>query len=175
MQEGAKLLAEEGVEGFSLRKIAHRAGVTVAAPSHHFGSARGLLTAIATEGFARLATKLKMAAATSRDPQDALISLCWAYVAMAKTEPGYATVMFRLDLLDASDDAFRDHAFHAFDLLKEALRKAAPDTTETTKVSIAAKALWAAMHGLIALPMIEDHDVEAIIRFTVVAHLAEIQ
>ena len=40
-------LAERGVEAFSLRQVAKRAGVSHAAPAHHFGDAQGLLTALA--------------------------------------------------------------------------------------------------------------------------------
>eukprot|EP01036_Dinobryon_divergens_P003443 gene3443-4542_t len=36
-------LAARGVEGFSLRQVAKRAGVSHAAPAHHFGDAAGLL------------------------------------------------------------------------------------------------------------------------------------
>ena len=46
-------LAEKGVEAFSLRSVAKRAGVSHAAPAHHFGDATGVLTALATEGFRR--------------------------------------------------------------------------------------------------------------------------
>ena len=46
-------LSERGVEGFTLRGCARRAGVSHAAPAHHFGDADGLLTALAAEGFAR--------------------------------------------------------------------------------------------------------------------------
>ena len=45
------ILEERGVEGFSLREAARRAGVSPAAPGHHFGDARGLLTAVATRAF----------------------------------------------------------------------------------------------------------------------------
>ena len=35
------LLTERGAEGFSLREVARRAGVSPAAPAHHFGDAAG--------------------------------------------------------------------------------------------------------------------------------------
>ena len=40
-------LAEKGVEGFTLRGCAKRAGVSHAAPAHHFKDANALLTALA--------------------------------------------------------------------------------------------------------------------------------
>ena len=55
------LIAERGLDGFSLRETARRAGVSPAAPAHHFGDARGLLTAIATEGFREFGDALEEA------------------------------------------------------------------------------------------------------------------
>ncbi|WP_421858853.1 TetR/AcrR family transcriptional regulator [Oricola sp.] len=175
IKEGARLLAESGVEGFSLRQVARRAGVTVAAPSHHFGSARGLLTAIATEGFTRLARQMEATAASDCNPEEVIILMCKAYVEMGLTEPGYASVMFRLDLLDAEDERFRHRAFDAFELLKAAFRDAAPDKATEAQVSTATMALWATMHGIMVLPMIESENAEKIIRSTVCSHLAGMQ
>src|SRR5689334_18307265 len=59
------LLEERGVEGFTLRECARRAGVSPAAPAHHFGNVGGLLTAIATLGFAGLADALEAGAVDS--------------------------------------------------------------------------------------------------------------
>ena len=53
------VIAERGVDGFSLRETARRAGVSPAAPAHHFGDARGLLTALATEAFRRFGDALE--------------------------------------------------------------------------------------------------------------------
>ena len=46
-------LAETGVEGFSLRQVAKRVGVSHSAPAHHFGDTQRLLCALAAEGFRR--------------------------------------------------------------------------------------------------------------------------
>ncbi|WP_207388044.1 TetR/AcrR family transcriptional regulator [Hylemonella gracilis] len=54
-----ELLREQGLEGFSLRAAARVAGVSHAAPAHHFGDARGLLTACAADGFERLADAMQ--------------------------------------------------------------------------------------------------------------------
>ncbi|MEO1000421.1 MAG: TetR/AcrR family transcriptional regulator [Pseudomonadota bacterium] len=170
--EGARLLAEKGLEGFSLRKVAERTGVSVAAPSHHFGNARGLLTAIATEGFARLSTRLEAATAGAPDARQGVIAICRAYVEMGADEPGHAAVMFRLDLLDAEDARFRARAFDAFDHLKTALDRAAPDGVAPARLSAAARAIWAAMHVIVALPMLMGPDTEEIIHAAVDAHLA---
>ena len=48
------LLDESGLEGFTLRECARRAGVSHGAPAHHFGDLRGLLTAFAAQSFDQL-------------------------------------------------------------------------------------------------------------------------
>ena len=47
------MIAEAGIEGLSLRKLAERAGVSRTAPYHHFQDKNDLLCAIAAEGFQR--------------------------------------------------------------------------------------------------------------------------
>jgi len=168
IQEGARLLAEKGLGGFSLRQVAQRAGVSVAAPAHHFGNAKGLLTAIATAGFAKLAERLDQAASQSAAPRDQIIAMCHAYVEMTKSDPGYAIIMFRLDALDEMNAAFRAQSFHAFDLFRAAVEVAAGEKYHD-KTSLATKTLWASMHGLMALDMIEAEEADEIIRFAVSA------
>ncbi len=48
-------IEESGPAALSLRDLARRAGVSHAAPAHHFGDKAGLLTALAAEGFDLLA------------------------------------------------------------------------------------------------------------------------
>ena len=67
-------LDERGVESFSLRGVARRAGVSHAAPAHHFRDVRGLLTALAAEGFARfLAAQRAREAAAGADPHNRMV------------------------------------------------------------------------------------------------------
>jgi len=167
MREGAVLLAERGVDGFSMREVARRAGVAVAAPSHHFGNARGLLTAIAAEGFERLVERQATAVESHQDPVERLVALCGAYVAMRVVDPGAAAVMFRLDLVDEADARFRQAAFRAFDQLQDALARAAPAPRSDQAIALSAKALWATMHGLQTLKMIDASEVDAIVRLAV--------
>lgn len=174
IRHGARLLAEVGTEGFSLRKLAQRTGVTVAAPSHHFGSAKGLLTAIATRGFEELARQMEIAGSSGKTPADAVAAMCVAYLEMRITNPGYASVMFQLDLLDAENARFRASAFRAFGTLEQALADALPPPSEKAHIALKAKALWATTHGLSVLPMIDGTEAEQIINSAVAAHLGNL-
>lgn len=175
IKEGAKLLAEKGIDGFSMREVARRAGVAVAAPSHHFGNAKGLLTAIAAQGFSKLAKHMELAASASRDSEDRVVAMCHAYRAMGVSDPGYAAIMFRVERLDESDQDFREQSLRAFDLFAEALKQAISRNVDATQISYAAKTLWATMHGLVDLKMIEDREAEELIRFAVRTLLAGIR
>ncbi|OBI11065.1 TetR family transcriptional regulator [Mycobacterium sp. E2327] len=96
LAEAARQVAERGADGISLRELARGAGVSHAAPAHHFTDRRGLFTALATEGFRLLAETLTRARGRFTDA-------ALAYVRFALEHPGHYQVMFNRSLLDAAD------------------------------------------------------------------------
>src|SRR5580658_11275763 len=71
MESADAILEREGPNALSLRAVAREAGVSPAAPYHHFKDKDELLGAIAREGFARLSLALVEAAGTSeREPEE---------------------------------------------------------------------------------------------------------
>ena len=97
-----EIIAEKGIEGFSLRATAHKAGVSPAAPAHHFGGARGLLTEVAILAYERAGRYID----TAGRSQSAVIdvrALMLAFVKFAIDFPGHFRLMFRKDLIDRSD------------------------------------------------------------------------
>src|SRR4030081_2863753 len=58
------LIAEGELGTFSLREVARRAGVTSAAPYHHFKDKTALLAAVLEEGFVALRGRLEAALAS---------------------------------------------------------------------------------------------------------------
>ena len=167
IHEAANLLSEKGAEGFSMREVARRAGVAVAAPAHHFGNAKGLLTAIATQGFRKLTAEQRNAMASSRDRVEKVIVLCRTYVDMGVRYPGYAAVMFRWDLLDDDDIAYSEAAAGAFSLLSKAIAEATPKEVDAMTIRHAAKTLWAAMHGFVVLSLADGDEAADRINFAV--------
>lgn len=94
----ATAVAENGAAALSLRALAREAGVSHTAPRHHFGDKRGLLTALATDGYERLAAALR---ATGDD----FLEVGVAYVRFALEHPGHFAVMFQPELVDESEPA----------------------------------------------------------------------
>lgn len=153
------VIAERGVDGFSLREAARRAGVSAAAPQHHFGDARGLLTAVATLGFEGLCDALSAAnAAYPARPADAparrarLDAQARAYVAFAIAQPARFDVMWRKARIDTSNEAYHSAARRAYALLDEAIRGEEAKQCEGPRDprTIAA---WAAVHGFARLAL----------------------
>jgi len=144
------LLADEGPEGFSLREVARRAGVSPAAPAHHFGDASGLLTAVATIGFDGLAGALREGEARGgADPRRRLREQGIAYVAFAMRFPGRFRLMFR-DALRVDDPDLQRAGNDAFGVLEDGVRAAfaiPPGRPLGDKAWTALLALWSAVHG----------------------------
>src|SRR5918998_5321656 len=92
-------LAESGPAQLSLRDLARRAGVSHAAPAHHFGDKAGLLTAIAAEGYNLLADTLTAAQRRTAD----FLEVGVAYVRFAVDQRAHFEVMFRPDLYRPDD------------------------------------------------------------------------
>src|SRR4051812_35887744 len=53
LEAAERVLERDGLAGLTLRAVAREAGVSHAAPTHHFGDLTGLLSELAAIGFAR--------------------------------------------------------------------------------------------------------------------------
>ncbi len=136
-------LAAHGIEGFSLRGVAKRAGVSHAAPAHHFRDVNGLLTAVAAAGFRRfLARQHARQAGTAADPEAQLIAAGLAYVEFATAEPALFRLMFASDRPQFDDPALRAAADAAYAHLQQGV--AAMPNAAGDDASMA----WALVHGL---------------------------
>lgn len=102
-------LAERGSARFTLRACARRAGVSHAAPAHHFKGVTGMMSALATRGFERLTKTVQGArdAVAETDLDGQMTATVRAYVGFARAEPELFRVMFRRDQLDESDEELR--------------------------------------------------------------------
>lgn len=155
----AQIVAADGPDALSLRDLARRAGVSHAAPAHHFSDRRGLFTALAAEGFAYLADDLQPSVTRGRFDETAV-----AYVRFAVAHPGHFAVMFRTDLVDAADPAFADARAGAGALLDAGLA-AVPDAVLVIPRADARRAAWALVHGVATLSLagaFGDADPEAL-------------
>ena len=145
------LIEEGGVQNLSLRKAAKRAGVSPAAPYHHFKNRAALMAAIATEGFRRLGAEMM-----SSNADEAGERLCQggeAYIRFARENPAYFRVMFRPELADAEEfPELRQASQPVFEGLVQRVREAQgegaiPSGDHERFVMLA----WSMTHGLASL------------------------
>lgn len=143
-------LGEKGIEGVSLRGIAKRAGVSHAAPAHHFGDLRGLFTALATVGFERFVkTQKARQAQAASDPASQLAALGLGYIDFALANPALFRLMFSSDRPNFADPALCSAADTALTLLAENVRRiksAEPGLDRSAMIDVSAA--WAMAHGL---------------------------
>lgn len=156
VQAGLDILDQEGTEGLTLRRIAARAGVSHAAPAHHFDGLPGLKIAIAICGFKRFMRDLVAARdSVASDPFQRLLVTNLAYIRFASSQTGLFRLMF--DQLPARDPDLRRTAISTYLVLKDLcgpfVNGRAPEALET--------AVWALTHGYAALHMDRGYPPES--------------
>ncbi|MFE7516794.1 TetR/AcrR family transcriptional regulator [Streptomyces sp. NPDC057540] len=133
------VIAAEGPGALSLRDLARRAGVSHAAPAHHFKDRTGLLTAIAAEGYELLA------AALAGTP--GLRERGVRYVRFAVDHPAHFQVMFQPELLRADDPDLLASKERA----SAELRTGVADLSNAPDTRTAGIAAWSLAHGFATL------------------------
>ncbi|KGF68023.1 hypothetical protein LL06_19110 [Hoeflea sp. BAL378] len=144
------VLAETGVHGFSLRAVAKRVGVSHSAPAHHFGDAKGLLDALATEGFRRFlaAMEARQAAEPSGDPRARLHASGLGYLDFALGSPALFRLMFSDDKPAPKSQQLADAAKASFLHLVDGvarLRGVSPYDNAAAMTDV--MAIWSMVHG----------------------------
>src|ERR1700688_4473944 len=81
------VLERDGLAGLTLRAVAREAGVSHAAPTHHFGDLTGLVSELAAIGFRQFNVAMVAATASGTSPMDKAIARAKAYVAYAQANP----------------------------------------------------------------------------------------
>ena len=146
LEAAVEAIAEAGPAAVSLRDLARRTGVSHAAPAHHFGDKAGLLTAVAADGFRRLAATLR----ETYQATGSFLEVGVAYVRFAVTHRAHFEVMFRPELYRPDDPELVQAREQARALLYPPAAEAAntPDGGGDVRAGVAA---WSLVHGLATL------------------------
>ena len=139
-------IAEVGPAAVSLRDLARRTGVSHAAPAHHFGDKAGLLTAVAADGFRRLAVILR----DTYEATGSFLEVGVAYVGFAVTHRAHFEVMFRPELYRTDDPELVRAREQARALLYPPAAEFtnSADGGDDVRAGLAA---WSLVHGLATL------------------------
>lgn len=148
VRAGMALLQEEGLDALSLRAIAARAGVSHAAPRNHFGSHRGLLTAIAAEGFRLHARDMRAGLAPGADRQARLHAAMEGYVRFARSHPALFALMFSPLHCDMKDPELLEASRASYAVLTDISRGLDWDKADLPDAQYRTETmLWSLVHG----------------------------
>ena len=156
IQAGLEILEQEGLDGLTLRKVAARAGVSHAAPAHHFDGKTGLLVAIATHGFQQF-TDIMQAERYRKgsSPQDQLEGISIGYVKFANEHPALFRLIFNID--------YKNHESAELDQASSAAFKVLADVCALFEPSVHGAGtnelmIWSIVHGYASLVQFSDQQ-----------------
>ncbi len=121
IESGMAILIEEGLNKLTLRRCAARAGVSHAAPAHHFDGVAGLRAAISEEGF-RIFRNYMLDARNNvgPDPHDRIKAICRGYIYFATDHPALFELIFSIKIIsDLQDFPGSDKLAIGYDVLHD--------------------------------------------------------
>jgi AcrR family transcriptional regulator len=140
------LLEKDGAEALTTRAVCEAAGVTAPTLYHHFGDKNGLLRAIVAQGVKTFMARKR----ANRQTADAVADLKrgWdGWIAFALERPR----LFRLMIESTRSDPSANQ--EAFTIMRANVGRLANDGRLVTDVDTAARTIWAASNGVLALFM----------------------
>lgn len=148
------LIVERGLDGFTLREVARRVGVTHVAAYRHYADRRALLAAVSESGFRELHRRLERArrkAPPAVEPR--LRAVLAAYLRFCWEERALAAVMFGPRLGHPGEFPELEAAVLAtFGPIEDTIASLAPATARRGRSARdLALALWTFVHGFSTL------------------------
>ena len=143
-----RILEAEGPAALSLRAVAREAGVSPAAPYHHFKDKTELLEAVAHQGWEALGETIAQARANSPSKRETLSRIGLGYIRFAKDNPALYRLMY-----DTTRDrtAMPDHSKNedsGYFQVQAAILDTGANPCSELELQIATIASWCAAHGL---------------------------
>jgi AcrR family transcriptional regulator len=146
------LIAEVGTNGFTLREVARRAGVSHNAPYRHYRDRDELLAVVAMQGFERLKAAMRRSAARGSSALERLRFCGRGYVDFALRWPQHFFVMFDLP---SSREKYPEYAAvgqEAFDTLLTFIVACQEDgALPREEPEMLALTAWSLVHGIAKL------------------------
>jgi len=148
---GLKVLAGEGLEALSLRRVAREAAVSASAPYRHFKDKQALLAAISENGFRQLQAML--AESNEKTPGD-LDASGRAYISFAIENPQSYRLMFTNRVLcdENAEESLKEAGQEAFlalvETIEAGIKAGGISETESHQLGLAA---WSLVHGVAML------------------------
>jgi AcrR family transcriptional regulator len=150
LQAAERVLERDGLAGLTLRAVAREAGVSHAAPTHHFGDLTGLLSELAAIGFRMFNVAMVAARDSETLPMMKALANAKAYVAYAQAHPGMYSLMFRNERIDMTRPSLHEAASTAFQGLANSAGASGAETLSLDQAAVIARN-WSLVHGFTML------------------------
>jgi AcrR family transcriptional regulator len=155
LEAAERVLEREGLSGLTLRAVAREAGVSHAAPTHHFGDLAGLLSELAAIGFQQFNAAMAKAGAADDPSIETGMARARAYVGYAQDHPGMYGLMFRTERLDMKRPSLEQAASASFAELVGAVGASRHEQISEQAMSLdqaaAVARAWCLVHGFTML------------------------
>ena len=155
LKAAERVLERDGLAGLTLRAVAREAGVSHAAPTHHFRDLTGLVSELAAIGFRQFNEAMAAASAPDTPYPARGMARAKAYVAYAEAHPGMYGLMFRTERLDYSRPSLHEAAEAAFAGLAGAVAARRHETISGDALTLdqgaAIARAWSLVHGFTTL------------------------
>jgi AcrR family transcriptional regulator len=155
LKAAEKVLERDGLQGLTLRAVAREAGVSHAAPTHHFGDLTGLVSELAAIGFRQFNAAMAAAGSSGPSALEKALAKAKAYVAFAREHPGMYGLMFRTERLDMTRPSLHEAAHAAFAGLAGAIGASRHEHIAAEALSLdqaaAIARAWSLVHGFTML------------------------
>jgi AcrR family transcriptional regulator len=155
LEAAERVLEHDGLSGLTLRAVAREAGVSHAAPTHHFGDLTGLLSEVAAIGFRQFNVAMAEAGGSGGTMAEKAMARAKAYVAYARAHPGMYGLMFRTERLDMKRPGLHEAADAAFAGLAGSVGAQRHEATAAEAMSLdqaaAIAGAWSLVHGFTML------------------------
>ena len=149
VEAGLAILESDGLQALTLRRCAQLAGVSHAAPAHHFDGLIGLKGAIAQDGLAQLRQAMLTASADAQDDIARLRGICRGYLDFATAHPALFRLMFGFEAHERGH-MLSDGNATAYDVLRAAC---APFVTPHRPEALLETQVWSLIHGYACLAL----------------------
>jgi AcrR family transcriptional regulator len=140
-----ELIRTQGVDAVTLRECARKAGVSHAAPLHHFKDRQALLQAYVAQQWIAVAERMRVRrAAAGPEPFDALVAVGMAYIESGMNTPGLFGLLLRPDLRSPTGS----------DAYEQLIGTVKACTGGSEHDAALAELAWSAVHGFVELQLL---------------------
>ena len=154
-----RLLEQDGPSALSLRAVAREAGVSPAAPYHHFKDKSELLDAVAHQGWDMLNERMTEARAKETTLGDKLTALGVSYVQFAREHPALYRVMYDCSREKATlPEHLHEADDSAYCQVRDVIAEVGGEPVSELDIELATTAAWCAAHGLAEMVAFKQFD-----------------